>query len=62
MVDHDKTHQAKAVEQWMATHPRLTLLLLATYCSRATPIECAFGDVHECCARSHQRKRLATAV
>ena len=57
VVDHDKMHQAKAVERWLAVHPRVTLLFLPTYCPRANPIERAFGDVHDCCTRNHQRKR-----
>ena len=56
--DHYKIHQAKAVEPWLAAHPRVTRLFLPTYCPRANPIERAFGDVHDCCTRTHQRKRL----
>jgi putative transposase len=62
VVDHYKIHQAKAVEQWLATHPRVTLLLLPTYGPRANPIERAFGDVHDGCTRNHQRKRLPELV
>jgi putative transposase len=62
VVDNYKIHQAKAVEQWLAAHPRVTLLLLPTYCPRANPIERAFGDVHDCCTRNHQRKRLPDLV
>jgi transposase len=62
VVDHDNIHKAKAVEQWLATHPRVTLLLLPTYCPRANPIERAFGDVHDCCTRNHHRKRLPDVV
>jgi putative transposase len=62
VVDHDKIHQAKAVEDWLAAHPRFSLLLLPTYCPRANPIERAFGDVHDCCTRNHQRKRLPDLV
>jgi putative transposase len=58
VVDNYKIHKAKAVEQWLATHPRVTLLFLPTYCPRANPIERVFGDVHDCCTRNHQRKRL----
>jgi putative transposase len=61
-VDHDNIHQAKAVEQWLAAHPRFTLRLLPTYCPRANPIERAFGDVHDCCTRNHRRKRLPDLV
>jgi transposase len=62
MVDHYKIHKAKAVEDWLATHPRFSLLFLPTYCPRANPIERAFGDVHDCCTRNHQRKRLPDLV
>jgi putative transposase len=62
VVDNYKIHQAKAVEQWLAGHPRFTLLFLPTYCPRANPIERAFGDVHDCCTRNHQRKRLPDLV
>jgi DDE superfamily endonuclease/Winged helix-turn helix len=30
VVDNDKSHQAKAVDQWLASHPRITLLWLPT--------------------------------
>jgi hypothetical protein len=62
VVDHDKIHQAKAVEQWLAAHPRVTLLWLPTYGPRANPIERAFGDVHDGCTRNHRRKRLPDLV
>jgi transposase len=62
VVDNYKIHQAKAVEQWLAAHPRFTLLFLPTYCPRANPIERAFGDVHDCCTRNHRRKRLPDLV
>lgn len=62
VVDNFKIHKAKAVEQWLATHPRVTLLFLPTYCPRANPIERAFGDVHDCCTRNHRRKRLPDLV
>jgi putative transposase len=62
VVDNYKIQKAKAVEQWLASHPRFTLLLLPTYGPRANPIERAFGDVHDCCTRNHQRKRLADLV
>jgi transposase len=58
VVDNSTIHKAKPVEQWLAAHPRVTLLWLPTYCPRANPIERAFGDVHDCCTRNHQRKRL----
>jgi len=62
VVDNYKIHKAKAVEQWLDAHPRVTLLFLPTYCPRANPIERAFGDVHDCCTRNHQRKRLPALV
>jgi transposase len=62
VVDNYSIHQAKAVEQWLAAHPRFTLLWLPTYCPRANPIERAFGDVHDCCTRNHQRQHLPDLV
>jgi putative transposase len=62
VVDNYKIHKAKAVEQWLATHPRVRLLFLPTYCPRANPIERAFGDVHDLCTRNHQRKHLPALV
>jgi putative transposase len=62
VVDNYKIHKAKGVEQWLAAHPRVTLLFLPTYCPRANPIERAFGDIHDCCTRNHQRKRLPDLV
>jgi transposase len=62
VVDNYKIHQAKAVEQWLATHPRVTRLFVPTYCPQANPIERAYGDVHDCCTRNHQRTRLPELV
>jgi transposase len=62
VVDNYKIHKAKAVEDWLAHHPRVTLLFLPTYCPRANPIERAFGDVHDLCTRNHTRKRLPALV
>jgi putative transposase len=62
VVDNYQIHKAQAVEQWLASHPRFTLLFLPTYCPRANLIERAFGDVHDCCTRKHQRKRLPDLV
>ncbi len=62
VVDNDKIHQAKAIEEWLATHPRVRLLFLPTYGPRANPIERAFGDVHDLCTRTHTRKRLRELV
>jgi hypothetical protein len=62
VVDNDKIHQAKAVEQWLDAHPRVTRRLLPTDGPRANPMERAFGDVHDGCTRNHQRKCLPTLV
>src|SRR5262245_3173869 len=62
VVDNYKIHKAKAVEQWLTAHPRVTLLFLPTYCPRANPIERAYGDVHDCCTRNHRRTRLPALV
>jgi hypothetical protein len=62
VVDHDTIHQAKAIEEWFATHPRLRRLFWPTYCPRANPIERAVGDVHDLCTRRHTRKRLQDLV
>jgi transposase len=62
VVDHDTIHHAKAVEQWLAAHPRFTRLWLPTYGPRANPIERAFGDVHDLCPRNHTRQRLRDLV
>jgi transposase len=58
VADNAKIHHAHKVEQWLAAHPRFTLLYLPTYCPRASPIERAFGDVHDKCTRNHTRKRM----
>jgi transposase len=62
VVDNYRIHKAKAVEQWLAHHPRLTLLWVPTYCPRANPMERVFGDVHDKCTRNHKRKRLRDLV
>ena len=62
VVDNYKIHKAKAVNQWLATHPRFELLWLPTDCPRANPIERAFGDVHDKCTRNHKRKRLRDVI
>jgi putative transposase len=62
VVDNYGIHKAKAVEQWLAAHPRFALLFLLTYCPKANPIERAFGDVHDKCTRNHQRKRITELV
>jgi transposase len=62
VVDNYCIHKAKAVTQWLASHPRFALLWLPTSCPRATPIERVFGDVHDKCTRNHKRKRLRDLV
>jgi transposase len=62
VVDNYCRHKAKAVEQWLASHPRFTLLWFPTYGPRAKPIERARGDVHDKWARHHKRKRLRDVV
>ena len=62
VVDNYCMHQAKAVEQWLAHHPRLTLLWFPTSCPRANPIERVCGDVHDKCTRNHTRQRLRDLI
>jgi DDE superfamily endonuclease len=62
VVDNYCIHKAKAVQQWLVSHPRFELLWLPTYCPRANPIERAFGDVHDKCTRNHNRKHLRDLV
>lgn len=57
VVENEKIQKAKAVEHWLAAHPRVTLRFLPTSCPRANPMERAFGDGHDCCPRNHQRTR-----
>jgi len=61
-VDNFKIHQAQAVEQWLAAHPRVELLFLPPSCPNASPIERAFGEVHAQCPRPHKRQRLWSVV
>ena len=46
----------------MAAHPRVTWLLLPTYCPRANPLARAWGEVHDGCTRNHPRQRLPDLV
>jgi transposase len=62
VVDTYGIPKAKAVERWLAEHPRFELLFLPTYCPQANPIERAFGDVHDKCTRNHKRQRLEDLV
>jgi transposase len=58
VVDNCNLHQAKAVAQWLESHPRVQWLFLPPYCPRANPMERAFGDVHDKCTRNHTRTHL----
>lgn len=62
VVDNYCIHTAKAVEEWIASHPRFELVWLPAYCPRANPIERAFGDVHDKCTRNHRRTHLTELV
>ncbi len=62
VVDNYGIHKAKAVERWLAEHPRFVLLFLPTSCPQANPIERAFGDVHDTCTRNHQRHGIEELV
>jgi transposase len=62
VVDNCNIHKAKAVRQWLASHPRVQLLFLPPYCPQANPIERAFGDVHDKCTRNHRRTHLEELV
>ena len=62
VVDNYRIHTAKAVVEWVASHPRFELVWLPSYCPRANPIERAFGDVHDKCRRNHKRTRLTDLV
>jgi putative transposase len=62
VVDNYGIHKAKAIERWLAEHPRFVLLFLPTYCPKANPIERVFGDVHDKCTRNHQRKHIEELV
>ena len=58
VVDNDKIHKARAVQRWLASHPRVELVFLPTYCPRANPIERLFGDAHDKVTRNHTRKQI----
>jgi hypothetical protein len=55
-------HTATAVEPWLATHPRVTVLLLPTDGPHANPLARAFGEGHDGCPRHHRRPRLPALV
>jgi transposase len=58
VVDNYKIHKARAVQRWLASHPRVELVFLPTYCPRANPIERLFGDAHDKVTRNHTRKQI----
>jgi len=58
VVDNYQIHKAQAVEQWLASHRRVELVFLPTYCPRANPIERLFGDTHDKVTRNHTRKQI----
>ena len=62
VVDNDKIHQSKDVQQWLTNHPRMTRLFLPTNCPRANPIERVFGDLHDTRTRHHRRTRVPDLV
>jgi len=62
VVATDRIQQAKAVEAWLANHPRVPLLCWPTSCPRANPIERALGDGHDRCPRHHPRQRVRERV
>jgi len=62
VADNYRIHTAKAVQAWLAQHPRFEVVFLPSYCPRANPIERAFGDVHDKCTRNHKRTRIADLV
>jgi hypothetical protein len=62
VVDNFGIHKAKAVERWLADHPRIALLFLPTYCPKANPIERVFWEVHDKCTRNHRRQQIEKLV
>ncbi len=62
VCDNYRIHSARAVETWLAAHPRFELGWLPSYCPQANPIERAFGDVHDKCTRNHKRTQLSDLV
>jgi hypothetical protein len=60
--DNSKLHQATAVTQWLAAHPRCVVLWGPTDWPRANPMERACGDVHDQGPRHHNRQRLRDGV
>ena len=62
VVDNYRIHTAKAVVEWLEADPRFELVRLPRDCPRASPIERAFGDVHDKCTRNHKRTGIADLV
>jgi DDE superfamily endonuclease/Winged helix-turn helix len=62
VVDHSCIHQANAVEEWLARHPRVALRWVPTDGPQANPIERVFGDGHDPCTRNHKRNRFGAVV
>jgi hypothetical protein len=58
VVDNAKRHQAKKVQKWLAAHPRFERLSRPPSCPRATPLERAFGEIHDKCTRTQTRQRI----
>ena len=55
-------HQAKAVEPWRASHPRLARRWLPPSCPQANPIARVFGEVPDPWTRHHTRPRFGDGV
>ncbi len=62
VVDNYRIHTAKAVVEWLGSHPRFEVVYLPAYCPQANPIERAFGDVHDKCTRNHKRMQIIDLV
>ena len=56
MVEHSTLPKAQDVEPWPGCTPTVYSAPVADLLSPANPIERAFGDVHDCCTRNHQRQ------
>jgi transposase len=57
IVENDCRHKATAVAQQLASHTRVAVIWLPTYCPRANLSEQAFSDIHDKCIWNHTRKR-----
>ena len=58
VVDNYKIHKAQAVQRWLASHRRVELVFLPTYCPKANPIERLFEDTHDKVTGNHTRKQI----